>query len=109
MADKDKFADEMLSDDELDVVAGGTTHEVTTDAMFLFQRGLIDSYHLRRSTTERNLESASRNVVDGWAKIGVACEPDKSGGNKYFMGGKQVERWEALEYTVKQRIKIRNL
>ena len=35
MADKDKFADEMLTDEELDGVAGGTPGELADDSKFL--------------------------------------------------------------------------
>lgn len=41
MAVEDKFADELLSDEELDKVAGGTRREIYGDGDELFIRGLI--------------------------------------------------------------------
>lgn len=41
MADKDKYADELLSDDELDNVAGGTRRELRYDSAELQRRGLL--------------------------------------------------------------------
>ncbi|MBR4153028.1 MAG: hypothetical protein IKT98_08735 [Selenomonadaceae bacterium] len=41
MAKEDKFADEIMSDDELDNVAGGTRRELQYDAAELQKRGLL--------------------------------------------------------------------
>ena len=43
MSDKDKFADEMLTDEELDGVAGGTIAETYADGNELYKRGLISA------------------------------------------------------------------
>ena len=45
MADKDKYADEMMSDDELDGVAGGNVGQTVVDSDFLYDYGLVDDYH----------------------------------------------------------------
>ena len=34
MSDEDKFADEVMSDEELDNVAGGEAHEMRDDRLF---------------------------------------------------------------------------
>ncbi len=43
MADKDKFADEIMSDEELDGVAGGTRAETYADGEELVKRGLLSA------------------------------------------------------------------
>ena len=43
MAKEDKFSDEMLTDDELDNVAGGTKLETLSDGARLYSRGLISA------------------------------------------------------------------
>ena len=48
MADKDKFADEVMSDDELDNVAGGEAIEMVYDSRFLNSlNGSCDRYQKR--------------------------------------------------------------
>ena len=44
MAEKDKFADEVLSDDELDNVVGGNYDETSDDSKFLNIYGLCGKY-----------------------------------------------------------------
>lgn len=42
MAVEDKYADEKLTDDELDRVVGGTWEETSADGYELFRRGILD-------------------------------------------------------------------
>ena len=72
MAVEDKYADEVMSDEELDNVAGGTMEEVVEDHKFLYEHGLVDNYRslesslvLFRNTTEM--------IKEGWAKAGITC------------------------------------
>ncbi len=41
MAEEDKFADEMLTEEELDGVAGGSISEIWDDGEKLYERGLL--------------------------------------------------------------------
>ena len=53
MAEKKKFADEMMSDDELDNVAGGTVAETAADSFDLYRRGLVDKIYVGSERTRR--------------------------------------------------------
>ena len=76
MAKEDKFADEMLTDDELDNVAGGTRLETYRDANELYKRGLL--------TAEQTHCSAP--VRDMLHKMGYAGYKDNDGMNGMVNG-----------------------
>lgn len=76
MADEKKFADELLSDDELDNVAGGNRLETYGDGSELYKRGLL--------TEEQALHSSP--VRDILHKMGYTGYKDNGGiinGNVY--------------------------
>ena len=54
MAVQDKFADEMLSDEELDGVAGGTRLKTYADGDELYNRGLLSAEDALRSASVRS-------------------------------------------------------
>ena len=54
MADKDKFADEIMSDDELDNVAGGNRLETFGDGDELYKRGLLSASDAVHSSPVRD-------------------------------------------------------
>ena len=53
MADKDKFAKEVMRDDELDNVTGGTIAETAADSFALYRRGLTDKAYVGSERTSR--------------------------------------------------------
>ena len=53
MADKDKYADEVMIDDELDNVTGGTIAETAADSFALYRRGLTDKAYVGSERTSR--------------------------------------------------------
>ncbi|MBR5914589.1 MAG: hypothetical protein IKZ58_09565 [Selenomonadaceae bacterium] len=103
MADKDKYADEMLTDDELEKVAGGTYYECTDDMDFLRKCGVevgnpdkYDSFQIEST------------VADAWAKVGIICYPESYADNhsnvyknSYSLNGKEISREEAHKYALK--------
>lgn len=72
---EDKFADEMLTDDELDGVVGGTHGELDKDRAFFSAVLGVDTY--------RGYETISRE----FAKHGVTYSFDAWGDNTYRMDG----------------------
>ena len=107
MADKDKFADEVMSDDELDNVAGGACGETGQDSRFLnvLLRGnpaQCDRYGAWRIS----VESHEDEIKKAWAAVGVDAEID--GGNYFILGksnsysinGKKVTRDEAYQHAM---------
>ena len=51
MAKEDKFSDEMLNDDELDKVTGGTIAETAADSFDLYRRGLVEDIYVGSNRT----------------------------------------------------------
>ena len=102
MVVEDKFADEIMSDDELDKVAGGTWNQTASDSQFLYDYGLMDTYHYP-STMSCHLVWVpySREVDEGWARAGITCvtKYDEGESNQYFLGGKEISSGEAYEYV----------
>ena len=102
MANEDKFADEKLTDEELDGVAGGGTRQTAGDEDFLAAMG----YMKGSSSTDYlfGWKENSAAVDSAWSKAGVTCVtkfgcPD----NLYFINGKQVKRKEAFSHVLRQR------
>ena len=55
MAEENKFKDEVLSDDELDGVAGGNRIETYQDGNELYKRGLLSEEDALRSSPVRDV------------------------------------------------------
>ena len=64
MADKDKFADEVMSDEELDNVAGGTIAETAADSFDLYRRGLTDKVYVGSERIRRVMNFKGNEYKD---------------------------------------------
>ena len=103
MADKDKYADEIMSDDELDKVAGGTPDELADDSRFLnvLLHGTnkyhqCDRYGEFKMFTE---ESARDDLIKSWNSLGIEIEQSRFVGNTYKLNGKEISRAEAWAHA----------
>jgi len=94
---------EMLSDEELDNVAGGTIGETAGDSQILYDHGLMDN-HYGSIPVMFYWKSKSAEVDAGWAKAGITCVTVPMGANKYFAGDKEISRREAFD-IVKSKFK----
>ncbi len=83
--------DEILNDEQLDGVAGGTFAESAQDCFF-FQHIGFDMQKDTINYTE--LERA-------WARAGIAFVPNNDA-NEYYQNGKQIPRAKALEIAMKK-------
>ncbi len=91
--------DEILTEEQLDEVAGGTQGQNGWDALFL--KTLL-------SKKAPGSEDAIRcddpeSIQRAWAKIGVAAilYDDTITANEYYMDGKQISQAEAIDYVFK--------
>jgi hypothetical protein len=98
MTKEDKFAEEMLTDEELDGVAGGSVASTAYDSEFLYEHGLVDHWHSTLSTFFM-WGSYSAAVDAGWAKAGITCVTKPWGDNLYLKDGKEISRDEAYNYV----------
>jgi len=104
MAEEDKYADEKLTDDELDKVAGGGTAQTGGDEGFLAEMGYVSTKNTSGFEVVFNWGEVSKRVDDGWSNAGVTCvtkfgAPD----NLYYIGGNQVSRKEAFAHVLRQK------
>lgn len=104
MAKEDKFADEMLTDDELDVVSGGTLANVANDSRFLNvllagREGQCDRYGEWRVFQEDHGDE----IVKAWASVGIEAKMNRDTlGNTYkrMDNGESLTQEEARQYAM---------
>jgi len=105
MAKEDKYADEIMSDEELDQVAGGNSEEMSNDRRFLNSlNGSTDRYGPERIAWSFGVHNAE--IEAGWATVGIKAEVNSRGGafgkqNKYFLNGQQITQEQAREHAMK--------
>ena len=105
MADKDKYADEIMSDEELDQVAGGNYKETADDSLFLSFHGLCKKYNGWEIWCDSGT-SKEEEVKAAWAKLGVRLEyrSNSWGGdrdrNRYFINDVEVTREGAYSHAL---------
>ena len=105
MADKDKYADEKLTDDELDKVAGGTLRESADDSRFLnvLLNG-TNKYHQCDRYGEFNMffgAGAREDLIKSWNSLGIELKEDFYEYNTYRLNGKEISRAEAWAHAEK--------
>ena len=98
---------EMMSDEELEKIAGGTFEETAEDSQLLYKHGLLDNWYDPISLTLRWI-TFSKEVDKGWAKAGITCCTSPCGANKYWRNGKQISREDALLYVSSKIKRIRH-
>ena len=81
MADKDKYANEILSDDELEGVAGGNRLETHGDGDELYKRGLLTSDQVLNSESVREMlhKMGYSGYKDNGGLVNSNIYTDKSG------------------------------
>ena len=105
MAEKDKYADEIMSDEELDKVAGGSPGELADDSRFLnVLLHKTTKYHQCDRYGEWRMywsKPARDDVVKSWNSLGIEITYSTSGfiTNKYRLNGKSISREEAWAHA----------
>ena len=103
MADKDKYADEKLTDDELDKVAGGTLRESADDSRFLnvLLHG-TNKYHQCDRYGDFRLfwsDDSRNDLIKSWNSLGIELEDSRFVGNTYKLNGNKISREEAWAHA----------
>jgi len=88
---------EMMSDEELESVAGGTIGQTAGDSKILYDYGLMDKYY-GTIPVMFYWKSKSAEVDAGWAKAGITCVTKPFGSNQYFLDGKEISRGDAYDH-----------
>ena len=103
MAEKDKYADENLTDDELDKVAGGTLREDADDSRFLnvLLQG-TNKYHQCDRYGEFKMfwsaGAAHDDLTKAWNSLGIEITYSTAG-NEYRLNGNKISREEAWAHA----------
>ncbi|MBR3499140.1 MAG: hypothetical protein IKO05_09130 [Selenomonadaceae bacterium] len=92
--------EELLSEDQLEGVAGGTSREIQKDTDFMQAIGL-----LRQDETEKD------DLRRAWAQGGVTIvmHGGKENANEYYRNGKQITREAALKSVMKKTGSVLNI
>ena len=103
MTKEDKYADEKLTDDELDKVAGGTTGEDANDSRFLnvLLHG-TNKYHQCDRYGEFRMflsQPARDDVKKSWNSLGIEVSNGIFIKNTYRLNGKEISRAEAWAHA----------
>ena len=106
MAVENKYADEMLTDDELDNVAGGTVEQTVSDSRFLNILLEGTKYHCcgrhDKFDIAINFYDERNDVAKSWASLGIEFKHNNSNGNTYKLNGNPITQIEAYEYAMKK-------
>ena len=99
MADEKILDEEIMSDEELDGVAGGSFDELKADAQAL-QSELPVGIKLSYPSGIGNMRIYDRDaVIEVFRKYGVTVNFDFDKPNEYFLKGNKVSRDEAIAHT----------
>lgn len=94
---------EMLSDEELENVAGGCWYETSNDSKFLnvLLRG-TEHHRCDRYGRAKIAWGYDKDVIDSWSSVGIRMKPyGATLHNEYFLNGKQISRDEAWAHAEK--------
>ncbi len=86
-----------VSMEEMGKVTGGTLTDSSADSKFLGAlTGKCDRYGTGMIYWSTQ---AANEVKNAWAELGVTVEMKKNDPNRYFVGGKEISRDEAMEHA----------
>ena len=106
------FMNEMMSDEQLDQVAGGTYFETLIDSKTLYEYGFVKKYVVEDTSIKTWLDIGN-TVTEAWSKIGITCKFNGSTANEYsIVNGDSVtkiSRNEAIKYLEENFKKVRNV
>ena len=90
--------DEIMSEQELDQIAGGNRDELALDTqLFNAMGGRFKAYALD-DITSSNVNVISSGIATLWKDAGLRVEYNDNGASKYFDGnGKQISRNDAID------------
>lgn len=103
MADKDKIADEIMSDEELDNVAGGTCYEMADDSRFLNSlNGSCDRYGATKCFFIGG-SGRDEEIKKAWATVGISVELHNylDVDNRYYLNGEKITQEQARQHAMK--------
>ena len=86
----EKFADKVLTDSQMESVAGGTLAETRADAKVLAEK--LGVHYQTNASCYLSLK-----VTYLWDRVGIEYKYSYDGTNKYYLKGSQITRQQALK------------
>ena len=102
MAVEDKYADELLSDEELDDVAGGSCYTSADDSRFLNSlNGSCDRYGATKMFFSGG-KTYQEEVEKAWTTVGITAKFNcgLAGENKYYLNGQEISQEQARQHAM---------
>ena len=104
MKDEKILQDELMTDEELDNVAGGTLYEMADDSRFLNSlNGSCDRYGATRIAFDGAFSSSIKTEVENaWATVGIKarCDYDYGTSNVYSLNGRKITQEQARQHAM---------
>lgn len=99
---KEILENEVLSDDQLENISGGTPEQTSEDYSFLENFGYAPKRTFWKNTNQTYFYKETQ-VKKGWDKVGITYEAGLNDDNKYFLGGEEISRKNAFKHLLNQR------
>ena len=97
---------EILSDEQLEKISGSGIRQTCGDNDLM---RMLGCQHFGGDIFPGNLEYALKDIIKGWAQVGVRLEVPNdyvkscTCDNKYYVGSKEISRMDAFKYAMKQK------
>ncbi len=91
MIDGKFLQDEILSDEELEKISGGTYEQSEEDIRFFVKYGFREPFVVLRHN------DVQQEIKRLWKSVGIDCETYAYYQNQYYFEGKQISREYAIE------------
>lgn len=101
MIKKDKYADELLSDEQLEQVAGGNDRELNRDTILMRDLGLMKN--IIPEDSEGLQMDTFNDLRRAWAQLKISFIYNYKGYNEYYnTKGEEISRDQAVKLAIKR-------
>lgn len=102
MKDEKFLQEEILSDEELDEVVGGSLYDSYMDAKFFKLNGIKVFVGEEAHMADFQYAETYERLHSAFAQFGVTLKEHEHEPNRYFIGAKEVTHKEAINYIRSQ-------
>lgn len=97
MKDEKNLQDELMTDEELEQVAGGSYKQTAQDSVILHSLGFLDEEYTAEDIMFCQDWSKEVKVYDAFKKLGIGYSVSFSADNVYSFNGQKISRRKAYE------------
>ena len=96
MAEEKTLKDEVMSEEQLDQVAGGNRDELALDTQLFNAMGERSKAYDLEDITNTNVNGISAKITSLYSKLGIKVEYNDFGASSYSIGGRSISRNQAV-------------